>query len=207
MDPWLAAKSFSVGVAVAAPVGPMSLLCMQRTLASGRRAGLACGAGIAAADASFAALAGFGLAAMSQALIAASPWIRLAGSMLMIVLGLRIALTAPASATRPAEPNGGSGFLTAYALTLANPPTLLFFAGIFASLGQLSGPIEALTFATGVFLGSAAWWLLLTTIVLACAARLTARVMRALNLAAGAILAAYGAHGTAGALAAFRPPG
>jgi threonine/homoserine/homoserine lactone efflux protein len=196
MDGWLLLKSALVGFAVAAPVGPMGLLCVQRTVARGQQAGLVLGAGIAAADCTYAVIAAFGITAVSNALLALAPWIKLAGSMLMIYLGVKIALTRPREldAAGDAGRYGGHvrAFLAAYSLTLTNLPTILFFAGIFASLGALGSTFESALFSAGVLVGSFAWWLALTTLVRIGAARFTPRVLRWLNRGAGAALAGFG---------------
>src|SRR5258708_27876610 len=100
MDVWLFWKSFSIGVAVAAPVGPMSLLCIHRTLDHGQPAGLAFGAGIAAADLTYAAIAAFGITALSSLLLAGTYWIKLIRSLLLIVLSVLIALSKPPADSR-----------------------------------------------------------------------------------------------------------
>src|SRR5258706_7575290 len=124
-------------MAVAAPVGPMSLLCIHRTLDHGRGAGLVFGAGIAAADMTYAAIAAFGVTAISSALLAGTFWIKLIGSLLLVVLGVRITLAAPPADNRAhAADSGWRAFLAAYGLTMTNPPTILFFAGIFASVSS-----------------------------------------------------------------------
>lgn len=119
IDPWLLLKSISAGIAVAAPVGPMSLLCMQRTLGGGRSPGLAFGAGIAAADFTFACLGAFGLTAVSSLL--------LAGALVLLYFAVRILRARPEPAVR--KKSGGPlwhGFTSAYLLTLANPPTIRY---------------------------------------------------------------------------------
>jgi len=154
-----------IGLAVAAPVGPMALLCLERTLARGQKSGLAFGLGIAAADASYALVAGLGVGALASALLGASFWIRLVGGLAMLGFGLSLALQKPAETASSA--GGGASdrraFLAAYLLTLANPPTIVFFAGVFASLGRNSSAGSPGLFTLGVFCGSALWWAIFTT--------------------------------------------
>ena len=88
-------KSLGVGMAVAAPVGPMGLLCIHRTLDRGQLAGLIFGAGVAAADLTYAAIAAFGLSAAISLLVAGTPWIKLVGSVILIAYGLRVAFATP----------------------------------------------------------------------------------------------------------------
>ena len=198
MDAWLFWKSVSIGVAVAAPVGPMSLLCIHRTLDHGRPAGLIFGAGIAAADLSYAALAAFGITAMSSLLLAGSYWIKLIGSLLLTVLGIRIALSKPvAGARKSIAASGFRAFATAYGLTLANPPTILFFAGIFASVASLATVSQAVIFAAGVFAGSMLWWIILTAVISRTSALVKPPVMVWINRLSGVVLLGFAAYGLA----------
>ena len=196
MDAWLFWKALGTGLAVAAPVGPMSLLCIHRTLDHGKTGGLVFGAGIAAADMTYAALAGFGVTAISSLLLAGSFWIRLAGSLLLIWLGARVALSVPAADKQASlSQSPGRSFLTAYGLTLANPPTIIFFAGLFAALASVAVLSHAVTFAAGVFAGSMLWWVLLTFLVSRSAQVFRPSVMLWINRISGAILIGFALYG------------
>lgn len=198
MDAWLFWKSLSIGLAVAAPVGPMSLLCIHRTLDHGLPAGLTFGAGIAAADLTYAAIAAFGVTAVSSLLLAGTVWIKLIGSLLLIVLGVRIALSEPAADSRKSVAGPGlRAFATAYGLTLANPPTILFFAGIFASVASLATASHSVIFSAGVFAGSMLWWIILTTLVTKTAALMKPPVMAWINRLSGLVLIGFAAYGLA----------
>jgi threonine/homoserine/homoserine lactone efflux protein len=196
MDAWLFWKALSTGLAVAAPVGPMSLLCIHRTLAHGRAGGLVFGAGIAAADMTYAAVAGLGVTAISSVLLAGSFWITLAGSLLLLVLGVRVAFSVPAATNRASEARSpGRSFLTAYGLTLSNPPTIIFFAGIFAALASVALVSHAVTFAAGVFAGSMLWWVLVTVLVSRSARVFRPPVMLWINRVSAAVLISFALHG------------
>lgn len=198
MDAWFFWKSLSVGMAVAAPVGPMSLLCIHRTLDHGQAAGLVFGAGVAAADLTYAAIAAFGVTAVSALLLAGTFWIKLVGSLLLLALGVRIALSAPPADDRPRSADSGSrAFLTAYGLTMTNPPTILFFAGIFASVASMASVSQSFTFAVGVFAGSMLWWAILTTLVSKSAALFRPPVMLWLNRISGVVLIGFAVYGFA----------
>jgi len=198
MDAWLFWKSLSIGMAVAAPVGPMSLLCIHRTLDHGQGAGLVFGAGVAAADLTYAAIAAFGVTAVSSALMAGTFWIKLVGSLLLVVLGLRIALASPRADNRAGSTRSVRHvFFTAYGLTMANPPTILFFAGIFASVASIASASQSATFAAGVFAGSMLWWLMLTTLVSKSAALFQRPVLLWINRISGAVLVAFALYGFA----------
>ncbi len=198
MDAWFLLKSVTIGIAVAAPVGPMSLLCIHRTLDHGRSAGLVFGAGVAAADLTYAAIAAFGVTAVAALLLAGTFWIKLVGSLLLVVLGLRIALAAPRPDKAAASAiSGGRAFLTAYGLTLANPPTILFFAGIFASVASIASSAQSFTFAAGVFAGSLLWWLMLTSVVARSSTLFRPAVLLWINRISGAVLTGYALYGLA----------
>ena len=196
MDPWFFWKSLSIGMAVAAPVGPMGLLCIHRTLDHGQRSGLVFGAGVAAADMTYAAIAAFGVTAVSSVLLAGTAWIRLIGSVLLIILGARIALAAPRTNNRGASAGSSRRvFITAYGLTMTNPPTILFFAGIFAAVASMASTSQSITFAIGVLAGSMLWWLILTTLVSKSAAFFRPTVLLWINRLSGAVLIAFAVYG------------
>jgi threonine/homoserine/homoserine lactone efflux protein len=192
LDPFI--RGLLVGLAVAVPVGPMSLLCMRRTLADGFPTGFVSGVGVATADALYGAIAAFGLTLLAEALLGAQQPLRLVGGLFLCNLGVRTMLAQPGD--RAASASAGSllgAYLSMCGLTLANPTTILSFAAIFAGLGLLGGaPGAGAAMVLGVFLGSAAWWLVLTGAVGALRARLGPRPLRLLNLISGLLLAALG---------------
>lgn len=160
-------KGLAFGFILAATVGPMWVLCFRRTVAHGALAGLASGMGVAVADGLYGAVAAFGLTAISGFLLAHGFWIGLAGAAFLLWLGVRTLLARPAALQD--EPNGkpagshAAAFASTLGLTLANPPTILAFAAIFVGLGLASTTdyASAALIVAGVFLGSAAWWLIL----------------------------------------------
>jgi threonine/homoserine/homoserine lactone efflux protein len=189
-------KGVVVGFSIAAPVGPISLLCLRRSLAHGRAAGLASGMGAATADGFYGAVAAFGLMSLSGFLLAQQLWFSLVGGALLIAIGGRIALSPP-----PSEGASGGrntmlgGYASTFVLTLSNPVTMLMFAAIFASLGMTasSGDTRSATLLTaGVFLGSAAWWIILSASAHATRYRLGPRVLLWVNRVSGAVIAAFG---------------
>jgi threonine/homoserine/homoserine lactone efflux protein len=189
-------RGLLLGLAVAAPVGPMSLLCMRQTLARGFLAGLVAGLGVATADAVYGAVAALGLVAVADLLLGHQPWLRFAGGTAMIYIGIEAARTRPAAGR---EIDSGLGLAGAYAatfaLTLMNPSTILSFAALFAGLGLGAGESEAaalVALVTGVFLGSALWWLLVTGSIAAARRRISLRVQRIVNIAAGLTLVLFG---------------
>jgi threonine/homoserine/homoserine lactone efflux protein len=195
---WFFWQSLGIGLAVAAPVGPMSLMCIHRTLDRGQLAGFVFGSGIAAADLTYAAIAAFGISAVSALLLSGTTWIKLIGSALLIVLGTRIAFTAPRTAGGPAQPASWThAFLTAYALTMTNPPTIVFFASLFAAVASMKSVAQSFTFAAGVFAGSLLWWLLLTALVARSARLIRPPVLAWINRLSGLFLIGIAVQGLA----------
>src|SRR4051794_20052783 len=158
------ALGFALGFAVAAPVGPMSLLCIRRTLAGGFAPGLLSGLGVATADALYGAVAAFGLAAITSILVGHQVALRLAGAAVLVYLGVDTLRARPARAPAVGGTRLAGMYVSTLALTLTNPTTILSFAALFASLGfgYDRDPSTAPALVLGVFLGSALWWLLLT---------------------------------------------
>jgi len=189
-------KAAGLGLVVAAPVGPMSLLCMRRTLALGWRAGMATGLGIATGDGLYATVAALGLAGVSSFLFAHERPLHIAAGLLLLWLG--IAAFRTEGEERPAAPAREVGWPAAFAgavlLTLANPPTIITFAAIFTALAPPSGFDAAAAAATvgGVFAGSALWWCGLVGVVTLLRHALGARGRRWIDRAAGLVLAAFG---------------
>jgi len=185
----LFAKGLLFGFILAAAVGPMWVLCFRRTIASGPLVGLVSGMGIATADGIYGAIAAFGLTAVSGFLLGYSFWIGLAGAAFLIYLGIK-ALTAKPMNMQEAKPDRvglARAFLSTLGLTLTNPPTILAFAAIFASLGLVSSAdySTAAWIVLGVFLGSAAWWTLLAAGAGRLRGRLGPRLARGINVASG----------------------
>ena len=147
------------------------MLCIRRTFADGRAAGVATGLGAATADAFYGAVAGFGLTAISAFLLDYQDELRVAGGVFLLALGARTAFTKPSTASARAQHRAGGlpgAWATTALLTLSNPATILSFAAVFAGAGlaqQAHGAGEALAIVTGVFLGSAAWWVILSQFV------------------------------------------
>lgn len=156
-------KSMGFGLAVAAPVGPMCILCMRRSLTIGWRQGLATGFGIAAGDGLYAAVAALGLTSVSTFMLAYDRPLHLAAGLFLLYLGLKTFWRKPgdgAAAAMPAQASSVRAFWGSLLLTLTNPPTIIMFAAIFAALAPASGfdPASALATVGGVTLGSLLWW-------------------------------------------------
>jgi len=195
MDPSFLARGLLIGFTVALGVGPLSLLTIRRTLGHGRVYGLASGSGIAAADASYGAVAAFGLSAVTALLVGIRSSLALVGGAFLVLLGVRTILAPPADHAAPdrERPGLAGAAVSIYGLTMTNPMTILSFAAIFAGFGLAGGsPIEAVLLVLGVFLGSMAWWLILTSIVAAFRSRLTPAILHAITRLSGVLLLLYG---------------
>ncbi|MDL1900063.1 LysE family translocator [Anaerolineae bacterium CFX9] len=192
-----------IGVSVAAPVGPIGVLIIQRTLARGRRAGFITGLGVATADAAYATFAAFGITLLSSVLISAAPVIRLVGGLFLLYLGIRTLLSQPASKAASLEASSRrahlSSFGAAFLLTITNPMTILMFAGIFAGAGlATTDPLCAALTVLGIFTGSALWWLILSTGVSLLRGRITPTLLVWINRASGTIIVIFAALTLAG---------
>jgi len=192
-------RGFAFGFAIAASPGPIFFLCLRRSLLRGWLTGLVSGLGVATADAFYAAVAVFGVAAVVTTTLApVARWLALAGGLALIFIGIRSVISTPA--TREATTNTtGAGLAWAYAsilgLTITNPATIISFAALAAALGAgLSGSwtLPALVVA-GVGLGSASWWLILAAITALLRARVTPTVARTIGIVSGLAIAGLGA--------------
>lgn len=191
-------KGFAVGFAVAAPVGPIGLLCIRRTLSGGRAAGLASGLGAATADAAYGLLVAAGFAATGLLLSYATP-LQIGGGLLIAVLGflsLRSFLRGPSDVAITDTTHWAvlPAYATTFVLTLSNPMTILTFVGLIAGIGAAaSGSVSApYWLVLGVFLGSAAWWLILVQLALIARNWTTSRLTRWFDLGSGTVLLVWG---------------
>jgi len=190
-------RGFALGFAIAASPGPIFFLCVRRTLVQGRLAGLFSGLGVATADGFYAAIATFGVAALTTAFVAGRRPLALVGGAVLIALGLRILIERVHSA-EPAAAITGRGLAWAYAstlgLTITNPTTIVSFAALAATLGFGTGGslIRPASVVAGVLLGSAAWWCILVVAASLLRARLTPGVVRGISTFSGLAIAVLG---------------
>jgi threonine/homoserine/homoserine lactone efflux protein len=195
MDPTFFTRGLVIGFTVAMTVGPMSVLTMRRTIAHGRVYGLVSGLGIATADASYGAVAAFGLTAVTSILVGARTALGLIGGVFLVWLGIRTIRARPSATAAAADDRPGlvGAYLSIYGLTMTNPMTILSFAAIFAGFGLGGGrALDAILLTAGVFLGSSLWWVALTTVVGGLRSRLTPAVLAWVNRVSGVVLLASG---------------
>lgn len=203
MDSSIVVRGFVIGFALAAPIGPIGLLVIRRSLAGGAWPGLATGVGAAAADTSFALVASLGIAEGSAALGAYGGALRVVSGLAIVFLGVRAVLERAPAARASAPVRDASSlaraFATTFVYTLMNPMTILSFAAIAAGAGVARHDVHgALALSTGVLAGSGAWWLLLAGTVAALRTRIPERVLPWIGRAAGIFLVGFGAWTLAG---------
>jgi threonine/homoserine/homoserine lactone efflux protein len=190
-------RGFALGFAIAASPGPIFFLCLRRTLLRGRLIGLASGLGVATADGFYAALAAFGVGAVTSVLVGERRWLALAGGIALVVLGLRTVVDRPAPAeAAPSTDRSGLGwaYLSTLGLTITNPATILSFAALVATLGiGLSGGyLRPSLLVLGVFVGSATWWGVLAGLAAGLRTRVTPKLVRGISTLSGLAIVALG---------------
>ena len=190
-------RGFAFGFAIAASPGPIFFLCLRRTLLRGRLNGLVSGLGVATADGFYAALAAFGVGAVTSVLVGERRWLALAGGIALVVLGLRTVVDRRAPAEAASSTNGtglGWAYVSTLGLTITNPATIVSFAALVAALGIgfSGGYLRPSLLVLGVFVGSATWWCVLAGVVAGFRARVTPRVVRGISALSGLAVVALG---------------
>lgn len=189
-------KGLIIGFSIAVPVGPIGVLCIQRSLNKGYLSGLLTGLGAATADAVYGGVAGFGLTLISGFLIAQKVWIQLLGVLFLIYLGIKMLREKPATKAKMAPRHNQlfMDYVTTIGLTLTNPMTILSFVAVFAGLGLVNtggNYLAAITLVIGVFVGSALWWLILSSLVVLMGRNVNQRVLAYANKLAGIIMLGF----------------
>ena len=186
-------RGFLIGISIAAPVGPIGVLCIRRTLAEGKLKGFLSGLGAASADMLYGAIAAFGLTVVTDLLVENKFWLRLLGGCFLLYLGVKTFLEKPAAHAARSDQSGYFGaYISTFFLTITNPMTIFSFAAIFAGtmfIGNTSSPI---LLVAGVFAGSATWWLALSFGVGLLRERLDQNLMLWINRGSGLIIIAFG---------------
>jgi threonine/homoserine/homoserine lactone efflux protein len=191
-------RGLVIGFAIAAPVGPIGMLVIRRTLAEGRLLGLLTGMGAAVADSLYGCVGAFGLTFISGFLMSYAIWTKLIGGAFLIYLGISAFRATPKEdAAGTSKVRYATAFLSTLVLTLANPATILSFMAVFAGLGlgTKAGDYGAAGIVVaGVFVGSGLWWLLLSGGVSLLRHKLSPKTMRWINYGSGAFLSAFGVY-------------
>lgn len=185
-----------IGLFVSIPMGPVGILCIQRTLQQGRLSGFISGLGAACADTVFASIAGLGLTMISDFFKDQHLYIMLAGSILLIALGLRMFFKntiKQARAFKYKQSNLVSDFISVFVLTITNPITIIFYGIVFASLGVVQDNVSSLiVLLSGIFCGAISIWFLLSTFVNIFRKYFRLRIIFYINKVAGVILMLFG---------------
>ena len=199
MEWQLVSTGVAIGIAVAAPVGPINIMCIQRSLKQGFSAGLFTGLGSVLGDGTFAAIAAFSITSVSGFLTGYSHWIEGIGGLFLVTLGMHSLLRAPATRPSPAGMNlmGNMALVgTTYLMTITNPAMILGFAAFFGSAGGLIDFPETYTGAAilvaSVMTGSLLWWIFLAAIMQRFRSNIGARAITAINRISGLIIASFG---------------
>ncbi|MBT3190371.1 MAG: LysE family transporter [Anaerolineae bacterium] len=195
-----------IGFSIAAPVGPIGVLCIRRTLAKGRIAGLISGLGAATADAVYGCIAGFGLTFISQFLVDQQNLLRLVGGAFLLYLGIKTFFSKDSEKKIENNDKGlSSAYLTTFFLTLTNPLTILSFVAIFAGMGIVNTTgnyASALMLVLGVFIGSMLWWSLLSGGASFFQKKIDAQGLTWINKISGVIITGFGVVALLGFLTA-----
>ncbi len=197
-------RGLVIGFSIAAPVGPIGVLCIRRTLADGRASGFFSGLGAATADAVYGCVAAFGLTLISDFLIERQLWLRLIGGLFLCILGVRAFFSRPGQGTAAGRRvTLSAAYASTFLLTVTNPMTILSFAAVFAGIGLTGtkgdGGAAGLLVA-GVFSGSGVWWFLLSGGVSLFREKFSNNAMRWINRISGVIITAFGLVALAGLL-------
>ena len=187
-----------LGFSASVPLGPMGLICIQKTLNRGRFAGMVSGAGAASADTFYAIIAAFGISFITDFIHQEQFILRIIGSIILLLLGYKIFVTNPAIQLRKQsrkKDNLIADFISIFFLTLSNPITVFFFGAVFASTGIMKTEntfLELSQLVAGVFLGGMLWWFILTTVVNVFRSKFRLKRLWWINKITGALIAIFG---------------
>ncbi len=188
-----------LGIAIAAPVGPIGLLCIRRTLQYGPLMGFFTGFGAAVADTIYGAIAAFGVSAALDFLRGHETAFQFVGGIFLLAVAVRTFRRKPEEqerevATTPDTPSWIGGFMTGLSLTLTNPATIMAFIAVFAGFGLAGtlGRVDAGTLVAGIFIGASLWWMALSAGVAAVRHRISSERLTLLNHCTGVALAGFG---------------
>ena len=195
-------KGLILGFSIAAPLGPIGLLCIKRTLEGGRLQGILSGLGAASADAFYGSLAAFGLAALFQKFSWIQSWTQIIGGGFIVFLGVKYILAKTSTGENEKDPSSnklGKIYLTTFLLTMSNPITIIAFLGMFAGAG-VSNTRSAISVVAGIFSGSMLWWIILAFVTHLFGKRLGPNVLLWVNRIAGVALVGFGGWSIVNAL-------
>jgi threonine/homoserine/homoserine lactone efflux protein len=189
-------KGIAVGLAIAAPVGPVAVLCIRRTLLQGHAAGFASGLGAVTADTIFGAVAAFGVAALSDVLLEHEIALRVIGGTFLLALSIDTLRKAPPQPGRPLAGRLVKACASAFLLTITNPITIFAFTAIFAAFGIVGHDMSlpaSWSLIVGVAIGAALWWSGLTLAAGQLRERVALHQLRWLNRLSGGLILVFAA--------------
>ncbi len=187
---------FGLGLLISAPVGPVNILCIQRTLAKGFWAGFAIGLGAIGADFLISVAAAMGITALSGLMNTYETEIQFIGGFILLIFGIKIFLAHPKFMSEMSESSQIRGHLRgipqSFLLTITNPGALLGIFAIFGSLssavGGLESYLDSLMILVGLLSGATLWWLGLTRLIAAFRGKMTEKRLKIINQIAGTVL-------------------
>lgn len=183
-------KAIIIGFAIAAPVGPIGLLCIRYNINQGFKSGITVGIGAALADAIYGAIAGFSLSFVTAFLLEKALYIKLIGGLFLLYLGIK------SLNLKNRDDNSKEGknsllfiFWSSFLLTMSNPLTILMFLGIFSSMMDINfSKIESIIIILGVFVGSLIWWIILSAITTYTKRKISSNILSKINYISAVIL-------------------
>jgi threonine/homoserine/homoserine lactone efflux protein len=197
MDVSLFVQGIIIGLTLAAPVGPLALICIQRTVTEGRLHGIFSGIGVATADSFYAAVTFLGLTVISGLIIAQQYLFRFLAGVVLILIGIRVFLSIPSAISAKTEHETYlKDYLSMVALAIANPLTLVFFVVILPGYGVVihgTSFLSAAEFVAGVFFGSTVWWVVLCGSIGSVRSRLSGKNLGLINRVSGLLISCFGA--------------
>jgi len=197
MDPGLFIQGIIVGLTIAVPVGPISLVCIHRTVANGRLHGIVSGLGVATSDSLYAAVAFLGLTAVSGLIIDHQAVFRLVAGIALVLVGIQVFRSLPAVVRDGTNPESYiRDYLSLFMIAAANPLTIIFFITILPGFGVMAHGttlIAAVPFVAGVFLGSVVWWIILCGSLGSVRSRVSIENLRRINQVSGILISCFGA--------------
>lgn len=195
-------KAIIIGLGASVPMGPVGILCIQKTISKGRRAGFTLGLGSSATDAFYAGAALLSLSFVSGFLERNRPWVMLVGGIIVFAVGVNIAFKNPVTQLRQRNnPKSGKSKLFAdalqgFAMTISNPGALALMIGVFAFVGvkpeDFTSALSIIVMILGVVIGSTLWWFLLSSVINIFRDKFGLRQLLILNRISGAIIAFLG---------------
>jgi threonine/homoserine/homoserine lactone efflux protein len=195
IEPIFFFKGILFGLAIAAPVGPISILCIRRTLAKGRLSGLISGLGAATADTLYGSISAFGITVVANLLTGGHIWLRVCGSLFLLYLGISTFLTKPAEQVSNVNKQGlWKDYGSTLFLTFTNPLTIFSFTALFASMaaGRVFNEYWSAVFTVGgIFTGSALWWFILSYSISKFQSKIKQRELRWINQISGIIIVGF----------------